>query len=182
MLMVSLSMIEGDAEKALFTQFYSRYERRLYAVALKILKNPSLAEDAVYDAFERIARHFETFLKIYQNQCNEIGPWAVTIVKNISLDLLRKETRGGALPDEWDAPAPEDTERVDSYRRLVGLIRSMPESYRRVLELKFVCEWTTKEIAGHLGLKESAVKQRVSRGRELLLKKLKEEGYEHEPV
>lgn len=182
MLMFYLSLIEGDEEKALFTKFYYRYERKLYAVALNILKNPNLAEDAVHDAFERIARHFEKFLELYQNRCNEISPWAVTIVKNISLDILEKENRSGALPEDWDAPAPEDTEREDGYRRLVGLIRSMPKGYRQILELKFVCEWSTKEIATHLGLKESAVKQRVSRGRELLLKKLKEEGYEHEPV
>ena len=73
-------------------------------------------------------------------------------------------------------------EGEDAYRRLVGLIRSMPQRYRRVLELKFVCEWSTKEIAHHLGLKEDAVKQRVSRGRELLMEKLREEGYERESV
>ena len=182
MLAFYLSLIDGEDNKALFTEFYCRYERKLYAVALSLLKNPALAEEAVSGAFERAARHFETFLKIYQNNCHEIEPWAVTIVKNLSLDILEKEGRSGGLPEDWDAPAPEDTEGEDAYRRLVGLIRSMPQRYRRVLELKFVCEWSTKEIAHQLGLKEDAVKQRVSRGRELLMEKLKEEGYERESV
>ena len=59
----------------------------------------------------------------------------------------------------------------------MALIRAMPEQYRRILELKFVEEQTSREIARRLGLSVAAVEKRVSRGREMLIEKLKEEGY-----
>ena len=59
------------------------------------------------------------------------------------------------------------------------LIRSLPEAYRRVLELKFVEEETNQEIARRLGLKESTVSTKVQRGRRLLLDAMEQEGYSY---
>ena len=53
----------------------------------------------------------------------------------------------------------------------------MPEEYRRVLELRFVAEWSLADIAAELGLTEGAVKTRIFRGRKLLIRTLKREGY-----
>ena len=71
------------------------------------------------------------------------------------------------------------THPVDAYRYLVGLIRALPEGYRRVLELKCVEEESNREIARRLGLKESTVATRVLRGRALLAEALEKEGYVH---
>ena len=74
-------------------------------------------------------------------------------------------------------PAPETGETA--YRYLVGLIRALPEGYRRVLELKCVEEESNREIARRLGLKESTVATRVLRGRTMLAEALKKEGDIH---
>ena len=63
------------------------------------------------------------------------------------------------------------------HTRQLNLIRQLPEEYRRVLELRFVAEWSLGEIAQAMGLTESAVKTRVFRGRKMLLKSLQKEGY-----
>ena len=63
------------------------------------------------------------------------------------------------------------------HTRQLNLIRQLPEEYRRVLELRFVAEWSLAEIAQTMGLTESAVKTRVFRGRKMLLKSLQKEGY-----
>ena len=63
------------------------------------------------------------------------------------------------------------------FRALVEIIRRMPEDYRRVLELRFVAEWSISDIARELGLTESAVRTRTFRGRKLLIDTLKKEGY-----
>ncbi len=60
---------------------------------------------------------------------------------------------------------------------MVTLIRTMPEDYRRVLELRFVGEWSLGDIARELGLTEGAVKSRIFRGRKLLIDALRREGY-----
>ena len=179
MLAVCLSVLDEQSDKDLFLAFFDRYEKKLYHVALSILQDPALAEDAAQEAFLRVARHFKTFKKIFKKSCQEIGPWAVTIVKNVSIDILRKRGREAAFPEEWDPPSPVGVEAETGYDRLVALIRSMPETYRQVLEMKFVLEMKDKEIGKALGLSADAVSQRVRRGRKLLIEKLREEGYEY---
>ncbi|NCE66338.1 sigma-70 family RNA polymerase sigma factor [Pseudoflavonifractor sp. 524-17] len=180
MMLTILLALLPEEHKRLFLEFHRRYESRLYVVALNILKNPTQAEDALSEAMLKIIGHFEDFLKIYENSCEKIGPWAVTIVKNTALDLHKKERRNEALDTDWDNPAREDTESQAAYRYLVAAIRTMPETYRRVLELKLVAEWSAKEIAQATGLSETAVNNRISRGRTLLQQKLYAEGYEYE--
>ena len=76
MLMLYLSLLEGDDNKALFTAFYCRYERKLYAVARNILHSPALAEEAVHEAFFRVINHFEEFKIIFQKTVtkSDAGP------------------------------------------------------------------------------------------------------------
>lgn len=179
MLMFYLSLLD-EQYHPIFLEFHARYERRLYAVALGILKKHAMAEDAVSASMIKIIEHFDQFLKIYNRARSEIGPWAVTIVKNTALDLLRKEGRSGNLDEDWDAPAPEDTEGETSYRRLVDIIAAMPLSYRQVLDLRLVGEWSIKEIARATGLSEAAVRGRVKRGLELLREELEKEGYAYD--
>ena len=63
------------------------------------------------------------------------------------------------------------------FRALVEVIRRMPETYRRVMELRFLTEWSHAEIARELHITEGAVKTRVSRGRQLLIEAMRKEGY-----
>lgn len=178
MLALCLSMLEGEADKELFLRFHARYEKRLYAVAMTLLGSPEQSEDAVQETMVRIASHFEDFKKIYQRDRREVGPWCVTIVKHISLDILRKEGRTEPLDETWDVPTPDSTQAENAYQRLVELIRSMPETYREALELRFVLEYSNKEVARALGLTENTAAARISRGRRLLIQRLREEGYE----
>ncbi len=176
-MLVLLALLEGEADRALFLEFHERYERKLYTVALNILRAPSLAEEAVQDAMVSIVRHWEDFKKIFEKNCYEIAPWCVTIVKHAAVDILRQEGRSEPLDEDWDAIAPEDVEQESAYRHLVALIRAMPEQYREVLELKFVLERSNREIAEALGLTEGTVGVRIQRGRALLIRRLKQEGY-----
>ena len=107
---------------------------------------------------------------------NKKLPWMVVVVRNTALSLLRREQRDLPLEEDWDtaAPAPGDP------RGIVAIIRSMPEQYRTILELKFVLEWKDKDIARYVGLSESAVSTRIARGRKLLQEALRKEGYVYE--
>lgn len=182
MLTLYILLLEDQGDRLLFTQFYERYEKKLYRVALSILHSQALAEEALHEAMVSIALHFNQFKKIYQNACQEIEPWCVTIVKNRALTILRKECRSTGLDENWDTPAPEHVEGERAYHRLVALIRAMPETYRRALELRFVCEYTNREIAKSLGISEAAAGARISRGRAMLIERLRQEGYDRETV
>lgn len=95
--------------------------------------------------------------------------------KNTALDVLRREGRETELDAQvWEIAVLPD---LGEFEALVALIRSMPEDYRRVLELRFVVEWSLQDIGRELGLTEGAVKSRVFRGRKLLIDALRKGGY-----
>ena len=175
MLLYYLSLLEVEEDKRRFFQLHQKYELKMYRVALNLLKDQHRAEDCVHDAFCKI---IENFSKISSFSCHETELWIVTITKNTALDILKKEKRREELPESWDAPAPGGTEEEAGYRRLVELIRSMPEGYRRALELKFVLEYSNQQVGEALGISTAAAGKRIQRGRELLIQRLKEEDYE----
>lgn len=172
MLALYLSMLETPEDQRRFTRFYEAWERRLYAVALHILGNPTQAEDAVSQTWLHLLRRWERFSAL---EWEEAGGYAVTVVKNAAVDLLRKERQSIPFPEEWDVPAR--AEGREEYEFLVALIRTLPEGYRRILELKCVEEETNREIARRCGLNESTVATRIQRGRAMLRQRLEQEGY-----
>ena len=92
--------------------------------------------------------------------------------------MLKKQKRL-VLTDDWTAyERAAETSPEDGYGRILALIRAMPETYRAALEMRFVLEMEYKEIAKVIGISETAVTARISRGRKLLIEKLKGEGYE----
>ena len=172
MLAFYLSMLETPEDRQKFTRLYEAWETKLYAVALHILANPSQAEDAVQQTWLYLLSHWE---RVSAFAWEEIGGYAVTAVKNAAMDLLRKERRTVPFPDTWEAPARE--EATEEYAFLVSLIQSLPEGYRRILELKCVEEETNREIARRMGLNESTVATRIKRGRAILRERLEQEGF-----
>ena len=172
-----LTALELETDRALLQQIYEQYEPRMYRVALQVLKSSVLAEDAVHDAFLKLIKYFSEIRKI---SCKELEPFVVIIVKRTALDLLKQEKRLTSLEDGWDPPAGSGPEIETAYHRLVELIRSMPDTYREVLELRCVLEWSNKDIARRLSLSENAVAVRLMRGKALLQNKLEQEGYGRE--
>lgn len=172
MLAMLLAMLETDGDRERFLRLHGAYEKKLYAVALRILGDPAQAEDAVQQTWLRVLEHWE---RVSALPWAEMEGYIVTVAKNAALDTVRAQRRTAALPEDWDPPASETGET--EYRRLVALVRALPEGYRLVLELKFVEERTNREIARLLGMNESTVATRVQRGRSMLMEELEKEGY-----
>ena len=177
MLVMFLSMLETEDDQRRFTKLFETHEKKVYAVALHILGDRDRAEDAVQQTWLKLVQNWE---RVSALLWEETEGYVVTVVKNAALDILRGERRLAAFPEDWDPPAPEGHQ--DEYDYLVSLIRALPESYRRILELKCVEEESNREIARRMGLKESAVSMRVLRGRRLLQEQLEKEGYFHDAV
>ena len=174
MLALYMTLLEDERDIPSFRRLYRTHHDRMMRMALRFFpKDQKAAEDAVHESFLKI---IENFPKISEISWEELGPYVVTIVKNVSLNMLKKQKRL-VLTDDWAAFEGAE-EPSDGFGRLVALIRAMPETYRAVLEMRFVLEMDYREIAKVLGISESAVANRVSRGRKLLMEKLKKEGYE----
>ena len=177
MLAICLAMLETEQDQRRFTRLFEAHEKKIYAVALHILGDQARAEDAAQQTWLQLLRNWE---RVSALPWKETEGYAVTAAKNCALDILRAERRTTAFPEDWDPPAQE--EHQEEYDYLVSLIRSLPENYRRILELKCVEEQTNKEIARRLGIKESTVAVRVMRGRTMLKERLEKEGYTYEAV
>ena len=153
-----MTMPEDQTEREKFLRLYGACEKRVYAAAFRVLRDPAPTEDAAQQAWLR--------------------GYAVTVAKNAAIDLLRAQRHTVSFSDEWEPPAPTDS--AGEYAYLVSLVRALPEGYRRVLELKLVEEQSNQEIARRLGLNESTVATRIQRGKAMLRERLKKEGYCYE--
>ena len=98
--------------------------------------------------------------------------------------ILSSKTNLGKIPfkgelydGKHEAIISEEFDIEDNSQPILDIIHKMPELYRAVLEMRFVEECSTREIATRLHLTESTVNTRIHRGRILLMKKLEEEGY-----
>lgn len=181
MLAFYLSLIEDDSQRALFDAFYQCYFPRLFRVAQSILHRDDLAEEAIQASILKVLeRHLEKFLKIYQRSCDESFYWFVSIVRNTSLDMKKKEGRTVSLPDDWRVSATVAADEDPDFLQLVEYFQRLPDRYRPVLELRFLAQMDYKSIARELGLSVSAVASRVKRGRELMAELLEKEGYVHD--
>lgn len=167
-----LTLLEGGTDRERFARLYRDNHRQMLRQAACILGPGPRAEDVVHDAFVKLIRRFD---ELRDRPEDRLSAWLLVVTRNNALDLLRKESREtelGELEERIAAPA-EDGE----FYALVALIRGMPEDYRRILELRFVAEWSLHDIAGEMGLSEGAVKSRIFRGRKLLIRALRKEGY-----
>ena len=177
MLAICLAMLETEQDQRRFTRLFEAHEKKIYAVVLRILGDPTRAEDAAQQTWLKLVQNWD---RVSALPWGETEGYTVTVAKNCALDILRAEQKTVAFPEDWDPPAQE--ERQEEYDYLVSLIRSLPENYRRILELKLVEEQTNREIARRLGMNEYTVAIRVMRGRTMLKERLEKEGYAYDAV
>lgn len=171
-MLLFLSMLESDGERRIFSELYNQYGNAMLRVARRYFpEDPQDAEDAVQNAWLKVIKNI---LKIQEIPCKKRGAYLVIIVRNEAITILRKRRRELSFEDALAGEAAGHGD--DSGKPVIELIRAMPDTYRAVLEMRFVEERSTKEIAAALHLPESAVNTRIHRGRAILIEKLREEG------
>lgn len=171
MLVLYLALLETEEDQQKFTHLYEVYEKKLYAVTLRILGNPTQAEDAVQQAWLNLLQHWD---RVKTLSWDAAGGYAVTTAKNAALDIFRAESRTMVIPDFWDPPAR--SEDKDEYDYLVSLIQALPGIYRRILELKYIEEQSNREISKRLKINEATVATRARRGKMMLQEQIEEDG------
>lgn len=170
MLMICLNLVDTPEEKSKFTQLYDRYRGLMFYVAREILKDEGLAEDAVQEAFIRLAKHLK---KINDIECNKTKHFIVIIVESASKDIWRREKRQAAV--SWEEiegslyfPAKERVEELSGLTDVERAILELPLTYRQIFVMKYVWGYSNKEIGEVLGIRQGALRQRIARGKSLL--------------
>lgn len=175
-MLIYLSMIEDAEDQNKFEQVYLRYKNLMFYVAHRILNDAQEAEDAVHDAFVRIAEHID---QVGEPDCPKTRGFVVIIVERVALNRLERRRRREALPlEEWtptarqEDPAPGEGE---AFRRAIA--RLSPR-YRELLLLKHWQGFSDREIGKMLSMSQGNVARTIQRAKEKLREALKEEGVE----
>ena len=143
------------------------YRDRLFAAAFQVCGNAADAEDAAQEALLR----YHISEKQFESE-QHIRAWllrvAINCAKNASRSFFRRNTV--PLEDYMDSLEFDSGESREIFREVMNL----PETYRLVIHLYYYEDYSVAEIGRILGLTESNVKLRLSRGRQLLKKALQE--------
>lgn len=145
-----MAMIDSQEDQTKFEKVYFTYRGLMYHTAYAILKNKEEAEDAVHDAFVKIA---ENISKIDVAVCPKTQVYVVTIAENKAIDRYRTNRLRFATRyvDEISGVVLEET-RVHG---LAACIAKLPPRYRQVILLKYYIGFSCKEIARHLNITEA---------------------------
>lgn len=159
--------IAGHADA--FAVLIGRHQDRLWAVALRTLRNPHDAADALQDAFLCAFRRAHTF-----RGDAKVSTWLHRIVINSCLDRIRYLAR--RRTDPLDAASsrvagPEDDGLTDVVTEALAQI---PPDQRAALVLVDMEGFSVEEAAAMLGCAPGTIKSRCSRGRARLAPILRE--------
>jgi RNA polymerase sigma factor (sigma-70 family) len=150
---------------------YDRFGRVAYGLALRIVRDERLAEDAVQEAFLAVWRQAASFRPERANA----RAWVLTFVHRRAVDLVRREERRRTEPLEPEAePATGSTAEAAELRRrreaVQHALAQLPEEQRRPIELAYYGGLSQSELAERLGEPLGTIKSRMFTG----LKRLRE--------
>ena len=161
----ALVALAARSEQSALAELYDRYGRAAYGLALRILRDEALAEDAVQEAFLAIWRTAARFVP----ERGKASTWILTLVHRRAVDIVRREQRrradtldealepGGASVDE-EAWLRLQRERVQD------ALRQLPDQQREALELAYYGGFTQSELAERLGQPLGTIKSRMFAG------------------
>ncbi len=176
----ALVALAARSEQSALAELYDRFGRPAYGLALRILRDEALAEDAVQEAFLALWRTAGRFVP----ERGKASTWILTLVHRRAVDIVRREERRRADALE-QAPEPESREAVDEEawlrlqrERVRDALRKLPDQQREAIELAYYGGFTQSELAERLGQPLGTIKSRMFGGLARLRELLGEPGME----
>lgn len=162
-----------------FRALVERYQRKVYGLALGLLKDPDEARDMAQEAFLKAHQHLGSF-----QGTSSFYTWIYRITVNLCIDQLRRAGRGGQVAfdetvshDEAGSPADELSPRRLGFdpgralqdkelrQRIQAALDTLSEQHRAVLLLREVDGMSYKELAEVLEIAEGTVMSRLFHAR-----------------
>jgi RNA polymerase sigma-70 factor (ECF subfamily) len=175
----ALVLLAARSEESALAELYDRYGRTAYGLALRILRDKDLAEDAVQEAFLAVWRTASRFVP----EKAKASTWILTLAHRRAVDIVRREQRRRAEPLDH---APEPTvEGVDEdaflrlqRERVQTTLRQLPDAQREALELAYYGGLSQSELAERLGQPLGTIKSRMFTGLSRMRELMEEPGTE----
>ena len=156
---VLLSLVQRGDESAMAVLF-DRYSKVVYSVALRVLRDPSSAEDVLQEIFMQIWRSPDGFVATR----GSLGGWLAVVSRNRAIDALRRKRPTESVDDMALASnynLADEAERNSLMDRARGVIQLLPIEQRKTLEMAFFDGLTHSEIAEMTGDPLGTVKTRI---------------------
>jgi RNA polymerase sigma-70 factor (ECF subfamily) len=153
-------VIRAKEDPEAFGQLYTRYVEKIYNYVYYRTGNRQDAEDLTAKTFYQALRHVHR----YVDRGLPFSAWLYRIAHNLVANWHRDRSRRQVISLDTlalvsERPHPETKLQLeDDQRRLLRIIRYMPEDRQQLLILKFVEQMTNREIAQIMGRTEGAIK------------------------
>jgi len=154
-----------------YGEVFSRHRERAFALAYQYLHNREDAKDIVQDAFIKAFQNLNKF-----QFDRKFGPWLLTIVRNLSIDFIRrrKKVSSDGLPDVLPDPKSRaSAERMVLRGEIWSALSQLNNTQREIIFLKDYQGHSYLEIAEILEIPLGTVMSRLHHARKNLIKALR---------
>lgn len=173
-------------DRAEFARLVETYSTLIYRLAIKMLKDPQDAEDALQETFLKAYKHLPNF-----DGRSSLSTWLYRIAANEALMMLRRRKGNPVSIDEpddddllqppvqiidWCCLPEKELMSTEARTYMDQAVEALSPALRAVFVLRDIQGLSTQETADVLSLSEEAVKTRLSRAR-LRLRELLSEYY-----
>ena len=164
--------MKTDARMEEFETIYEKYSPLLYRIAFTYLKNQDDVVDLLQDVF--IKRLYKA--PKFESEEHE-KRWMIRVTVNLAKDQLKSFWKKSVMIDERETLQQRECQNWglnDTEREIFTLVMALPEKQKIVTYLHYFEGYTCKEIAEIMHCKESTVKMRLKKAREILRMEIQE--------
>lgn len=147
----------ANQDETALSTLLDRHMGAALALADLRLRHTGLSDDAVQETLIRLVKSASRY-----NPEKPFAPWFYSILRNVCIDLIRKEARYRMRLREAAEVHETSLNRID-YNPLYDGLRCLKDKDREIIVLRLLQDLSFREIAEYLGCSESAAKKRGQR-------------------
>lgn len=175
--LIDKAIIDHDEQS--FAELMKRYNKPVYHMILKMVRNVDDAEDLTIEAFAKAFKNLEKFKKDYT-----FSTWLFRIATNNAIDFIRKkrletmsldtsfkDDSGEAVKidvEDNELNPMEETIKSQKIELIRIFVDKLPPKYQRLVKLRYFEELSYEEIARELESPLGTIKAQLHRARELM--------------
>lgn len=166
-------------EKRAFNELITIYYPYVLKFLIKLTENKEISQDLVQETFLKMIVNIDKFDVKGKAM---FSTYLMKIAKNCYLDYLKKNKK---ISSEIDIETISDSSFIENeitdeneLNNILSEIDTLPFEQAQAIKLKYLEEYSLKEIARKMGTEEKTIKSRIYEGKKKLKNKIKKGGIE----